>query len=326
MDTRVWGAALGLLVVGALGLTLVVGGAGEESAPEIPGPRIGDPAPPLQGGARALMALAQHYDVGLVLCPVPAQGTVARVFGTPRDMQRGLGPTYLADYDARAEAPWDPLYDVGFVEEGWVAILAAPGSTSGMIRPYQTTIAMTWPAAKAREVVTCDSAVTLPRRTVSGKASGEAPLRYSSLVGCGKPQRLQPDGSFTAEVDAPCTLWAEARGFKSNLVRVEADEDATALEGVALPMVADPHFTEDGLTPAGFAAVTSALRRESEVIRLHLTALEGLRAQLADDALVVRQLSRWQTAQEEWVMNVEALLYNLENPPEEPPQPARRHP
>lgn len=293
-----------MLVLVAL-LACTAGPVGESQAPEpatsVPaGPRIGDPPPPLGAAGRALEAIAAHHGVGLVRCPMAALGTVPRVWGTGRDVLRELGPTALLDLDGRGEAPWDPVYDVGFVEDGWLTLLAAPESTGGMVRPDERTLALSWPPASAGATVACTSVETLNPRAVEGSVVG-ATNRRPVVVGCGDLVPVGDDGSFRLEAAVPCTLWAEVRGKRSDPVAVGAG-DPLRLE---LVLTDDPNWTDTDLTDAGRAKLASAIDREAAIVSAHLAELDAMIPRAEAD--LARQLGRWRIDLRAWLADLERL-------------------
>lgn len=292
-------------------IALLIGlGCGATDPAPSTGPRVGDLPPPPGPAARTLAVLARHYHVGLVRCPVDTLGRMARPWGSPRDALRALNPSYLMMIPAAGEAPWDPLYDVAVAEDGWVTFLAEPGSTHGLLRPFSGTLALSWPEARADATVTCTDIRPVPRRALQVEVHG--PPGPAALVGCGDALVVRTGEIVPTTYDVPCTLWAEAPGYVSRPVRLDAVLPTTPVSADPVDLVLEPdlRWAGTGLTDRGRVDMQASLDDAAERMDAHLTALDGLIAS-AEDRDVAKQLGRYRLDQSAWLGEIRRLRARL---------------
>lgn len=239
--------------------------------------RLQDPPEDVGAMGQAFAALATTLGVGTVRCPSAGAGRVRRIYGTPRD-RLDLGISYRI---AQPEdpVPWSPSFDEVAIEDGWVTMLAQPGSTEGFVRATHGVQRVTWPPAEAGKTVMCTSIELVAKRAVVGRIEPAAAgivdgSCLSDLVKLGK------DGTFVVEADPPCTLWLLTEdGRRSAALPVPPGDGKLDLGLVDLPsdpyQDSDGHWTEEG---------RKRIHELIEVAEADIAAREALIVSLDDDA------------------------------------------
>lgn len=244
--------------------------------------RLQDPTEAVGPVAQAFVALATTLEVGTVRCPSVGAGRVRRVYGTPRD-RLDLGISYRI---AQPEdpIPWSPYFDEVAVEDGWVTMLAQPGTTEGYVRAAMGVQKMVWPPAKAGESVTCTSVELLPKRAVAGSIN---PVEVGVVDGSclGDPVLLGKDGTFVVEANPPCTLWILTKeGHRSAPISVPLGEEKLDIGVVELPQ--DPYQNADGSwTPEGRTRLTELIAIAEADIEAREKLIAGVEGSVAESAL-----------------------------------------
>lgn len=293
-------------------VALILGCTAEPTVPPPPPPPPQKPAPvevdheaellakgpPAPGPfTRAYAALAKAESLPLVRCPVWGGGKVRVHWGTPRDEVRAKGPLLTMEVDPATDPPWDAVFDLTVSEEGWVPMLAVPGSTGGTVRAGPRTLRMSWPAATPGEPVICTAVEEVPVRVVKGRVTGSD--ARMGVFGCtDKPVEIGKDGTFVIDARVPCSGVINGVGVRSERFRVDPGEGPVEL---ALTVAKDTLQNEDRTwTPAGLKLAVAALDRVDAQLTRTDTLLERLAQELASDADAAKKIERWKYEQWEW--------------------------
>ncbi|MEQ1568627.1 MAG: hypothetical protein ABMA64_23515 [Myxococcota bacterium] len=270
---------------------------------------------PTELGPAGLVAtkLAEKYGVGVVRCPLAGNGRARQIYGNERDQLRQMGVLWASEIDPATAPPWDPLFDEVTSENGWVTLLAAPGTTHAWVTTKASTLAYEFPAAVAGGSVTCTSAHPVRPRMVRGKVIGEA--RDAYVVPCtgDKPPQVGGDGTFIATATVPCRLWIEAPAARSK--KVDVTEGAEPLE-LELTIERDPLQNDDrSWSPAGRKLLADMVARERERNTATESVIDEVFAAFEGNAEAQVSVKRWKFDHATWMRGVEATAKELEAPP-----------
>lgn len=279
--------------------------------------------PPAPGpAARALAAVAEHFNVGLVRCPLADGGRVRQLFGNERDQLWSNGPTWALEIDPAGEPSWDVLFDAVVSDAGWVTALVMPGWTNTFVATRDRVVQYTFPPAVAGQTVVCTQVEDVPFRIVRGRVEGEvAPL--TAVFPClEQPAQVARDGSFAVQLPVPCRMWVEGGGARSEKTRIEPGDEPVEL---TLHLSPDPLQTADRQwTKAGIAAAEPLL----VAIDQRYLALEAwfptLEAAFPGDAKVASVIHRWRFDHARWGRDIQRRQAELDVAAGRKPRPIDR--
>lgn len=314
------------MVVGAVacGTEPAVGPAAEPAVadvPAAPAPELRETAilkagPPAEMGpqGKLFVALAEKLGVGIARCPLAGNGKARMIHGMERDYLLEFGALYLTEWTPDQEPPWDFLFDEAIAEQDWATLLVAPGATEAWVTTASTVFAYTFPAAAPGTVVTCTDVAAVPPRVVRVRTIGQVPKdAYATPCGLGKPVPVAADGTVVVDVRAPCTLWFEGPGYRSQKVRVDAGD---------APLEVELQFTEDTVlnfdltwTDAGRKMLGERLadERGARFAAVDET-IEALKPAFASDPNATRTLTRWGAVHAQWGRLLDASIEEAKNP------------
>lgn len=334
---RMWTLAMTVAVTAAG--SLASGCAGEPTTPAVtppPAPAVPDAAepgplpelamlsegPPAELGvqAKVFAALADQYQVGLARCPLNGNGRARQIYGLERDYILEFGALFLTETRVEEEPRWDFLFDEVIAEDGWLLLLAEPGATSAYIVTPNGGIAYTFPPAVAGQVVTCTGVEAFGPRTVRGRVNGSVPANaIVTPCGLGAPTPVAADGTFVVDVRAPCTMWFETAGWRSDKHRIEIGTDPAEIEIT---------FAEDKVlnldltwTESGRKMLIERLEAEraGRFTQGH-DVIEALKPKFTTDPDQNRTVTRWGAMHAQWGRFLEAATVEARNPTKRVPR------
>ena len=106
------------------------------------------------------------------------------------------------------------------------------------------------------------------------------------------PPKVGADGTFATVVPAPCTLWVEGGGQKSEKIAV--DSGSTPLE-VTLHTTVDPMQKDLALTPEAVVEVSAFLKASRDGDAAASAIIERAATAFAGEAAVGSFLAHWRT-------------------------------
>ncbi|MBX2797229.1 MAG: hypothetical protein KTR31_06175 [Myxococcales bacterium] len=253
--------------------------------------------------------VAAAYNVGVVQCPVPGEGRIERIHGTSRDFAIALGPKWLVE--VKDDIPWMPTFDIVTVENGWVAILAEPGSTEGFVRSRTWTLRLEWPAAETGKTVTCSKVEPVPERVVVGQVTPRDASMY--VLGCTDDAvEVARDGTFVVDAKVPCSLWLETDdAHRTQPIAIPPGTDKLKLE--PMEYAADPLQNPDrSWTDAGKAALGEVVRTMEARMNKEREMMANIESELPADAKAQHaQLRNWNAMQYQWTRSTQFLKEGL---------------
>ena len=253
--------------------------------------------------------LAKAYGVSAVQCPVGGAGRLQRIHGLPRDFAIKFGPKWLVE--VADDIPWGPTYDSVTIEDGWVTVLARPGSTEGFVRSRTSTTRMAWPPAEAGKTVTCTSVQPVPERVVVGTV----PPRQAQMFALGcteEAAQVARDGTFVVDARPPCTLWLETNdAHRTSGVLVPAGGDKLQLD--PLEYRPDPLQNADrSWTDKGKEALSNVVTRMEKSLNQETAALDAIESELGPDATAQKSMIRkWRADLQLWRETTQYLKEGL---------------